>query len=69
MDRDDWGADEPAEAIECLWNPVYYVIIHHTIGGACNSSSSCSKSMKILQKDHMTAKSKLQRFCILYIYL
>lgn len=47
--------------MECMWGQVPYLIIHHTVGGACTTGDACSKEMKKMQKDHMAKKSKTMR--------
>ncbi|XP_054713735.1 uncharacterized protein LOC129223193 [Uloborus diversus] len=56
ISREGWEANEPIGIIDCFSRPVEYIIIHHTVTGACSTGTSCKTSMKKLQKEHQKTK-------------
>lgn len=62
LSRDTWGAAEP-KLIENMTLPVTMFFIHHTATQSCDSTDSCGKLMRAIQRFHMNTRGT----CILKI--
>ncbi|XP_034311315.2 uncharacterized [Magallana gigas] len=55
LSRDTWGAAEP-KLIENMTLPVTMFFIHHTATQSCDSTDSCGKLMRAIQRFHMNTR-------------
>ena len=58
--RDEWGARPAARASpsDSLVRPATMALIHHTIGGYCDTDSKCIGEVKAVQAAHMDQNSQ-----------
>ncbi|KAF4520936.1 hypothetical protein B566_EDAN008911 [Ephemera danica] len=52
VSRSEWGA-RPPKSTTPMYNPVQYVVIHHTAGSTCTTQTSCSAEVRAIQNQHM----------------
>lgn len=52
VSRAGWGARPPSSTTG-MATPVSYVVIHHSAGPSCSTTSSCESTMRSIQNQHM----------------
>ncbi|KAK7114626.1 hypothetical protein V1264_000659 [Littorina saxatilis] len=53
ISREEWGARDPAKALEDMQGPAQYVFIHHGAGVSCTDKQDCIQQVQGYQNYHM----------------